>query len=96
MIAGQLLEQPKARNIYEDEVRAGIDPGLAEVSAGNKFTTRIYPIDATNPRRIRIAYSFEPSTGEGLTLVPYSTVGKIWSQQNLASPHSNLACIEID
>ena len=32
MIAGELLDQPKARNVYEDEVRKGIDPGLAEVT----------------------------------------------------------------
>ena len=42
------------------------------------------------------AYNFEPSTGEGLTLVPYAKIGKVWSQQDLADPHSNLACMEID
>lgn len=79
MIAGQLLEQPKARNLYEDEVRAGIDPGLAEVSAGNQFTTRIYPIDATNPRRIRISFSapFDPATGIVLPFYRYEAIKKV-------------------
>lgn len=79
MIAGQLLEQPKARNIYEDEVRAGIDPGLAEVSAGNQFTSRIYPIDATNPRRIRISFSapFDPATGIVLPFYRYEAIKKV-------------------
>lgn len=79
MIAGQLLEQPKARNIYEDEVRAGIDPGLAEVSEGNQFTTRIYPIDATNPRRIRISFSapFDPATGIVLPFYRYEAIKKV-------------------
>lgn len=79
MIAGQLLEQPKARNIYEDEVRAGIDPGLAEVSAGNQFTTRIYPIDATNPRRIRVSFSapFDPATGIVLPFYRYEAIKKV-------------------
>lgn len=79
MIAGQLLEQPKARNIYEDEVRAGIDPGLAEVSAGNQFTTRIYPIDASNPRRIRISFSapFDPATGIVLPFYRYEAIKNV-------------------
>ncbi|HEX7823143.1 MAG TPA: VIT domain-containing protein [Sphingobium sp.] len=79
MIAGQLLEQPKARNVYEDEVRAGIDPGLAEVSAGNQFTTRIYPIDTTNPRRIRISFSapFDPATGIVLPFYRYEAIKKV-------------------
>ena len=69
MIPGQLLEAPKARNVYEDEVRAGIDPGLAEVS-GNRFTTRIFPIDAAHPRRFRVTFAvpFDPAVGLVLPL----------------------------
>jgi len=65
LIPGQLLESPKARSIYEDEVRAGIDPGLAEVSPGNRFMTRVYPITRDNPRRIRISFvaPFDPRRG---------------------------------
>jgi hypothetical protein len=65
LIPGQLLESPKARSIYEDEVRAGIDPGLAEVSSGNRFTTRVFPITRDNPRRIRISFvaPFDPHRG---------------------------------
>ncbi|MGN7161182.1 VIT domain-containing protein [Sphingomonas sp. SAFR-052] len=64
MIPGQLLEAPKARNVYEDQVRGAIDPGLAEV-AGNRFTTRIFPITARQPRRFRLAFvaAFDPATG---------------------------------
>lgn len=65
LIPGQLLESPKARSIYEDEVRAGIDPGLAEVSSGNRFTTRVFPITRDNPRRIRSSFvaPFDPHRG---------------------------------
>ena len=70
LIAGRLLEQPKARNVYEDEVRQGIDPGLAEVSAGNLFTTRIYPIDSEHARRFRVSFvaPFDPEKGLVLPL----------------------------
>lgn len=41
------------------------------------------------------AYHFDPEIGKGLAIVPYSKVGKVWSQQDLADPHSNFACVEM-
>lgn len=78
MIPGQLLEAPKARNVYEDEVREGVDPGLAEV-AGNRFTTRIFPIDAAHPRRFRLNFSaaFDPSVGLVLPLARDAAVERV-------------------
>ena len=78
MIPGQLLQAPKARNVYEDEVRAGIDPGLAEV-AGNRFTTRIFPIDAAHPRRFRLTFAaaFDPAIGLVLPLARETAVGRV-------------------
>lgn len=78
MIPGQLLEAPKARNVYEDEVRAGVDPGLAEI-AGNRFTTRIYPIDAAHPRRFRLRFvaAFDPAIGLVLPLARDAAVGRV-------------------
>lgn len=77
LIPGQLLEQPKAREIFEDEVREDIDPGLAEVDATNRFTTRIYPIDRKNPRRIRMQFTapFDPERGIILPLSRDAPVG---------------------
>ena len=46
LIEGVLLEQPKAKKVFEHEVRRGIGPGLAEVSAGNRFEARVYPVPA--------------------------------------------------
>ena len=65
MIPAQLLDNPKARNLYEDHVRAGIDPGLGEISADNLFTTRVFPISRSGPRRIRIdiAAPVDPERG---------------------------------
>lgn len=77
LIPGQLLEQPKAREIFEDEVREDIDPGLAEVDAGNRFTTRIYPIDRKNPRRFRMQFTapFDPERGIILPLSRDAPIG---------------------
>jgi len=78
LIPGQLLEQPKARNLYEDEIRKGIDPGLAEVTAGNRFTTRIFPIDREHPRRFRLSFAvpFDPAHGIVLPLARDAAIGR--------------------
>jgi hypothetical protein len=77
MISGQLLDQPKARNVYEDEIRKGIDPGLAEVTEGNIFQTRVFPITKEKPRSIRVSFSvpFDPELGFDLPLQTFDTVG---------------------
>ena len=78
MIPGQLLEAPKARNVYEDEVRAGIDPGLAEV-VGNRFTTRIFPVDAAHPRRFRLTFvaALDPAVGLVLPFARDAAIGRV-------------------
>ncbi|RZI74481.1 MAG: hypothetical protein EOP13_08535 [Pseudomonas sp.] len=68
LIPGQLLEEQKAREAYEEEVRRGVDPGLAEVSAGNQFRTRIFPIDSRHPRHIRLTLAVPVSPDKGLVL----------------------------
>ncbi len=79
MIPGQLIEQPRARNLYENEVRRGIDPGLAEVTAENRFTTRIFPIRQDLPRRFSISFSapFDPDRGIDLPLLREHPIGQI-------------------
>ncbi|MBJ7441042.1 MAG: hypothetical protein JHD35_18745 [Sphingopyxis sp.] len=67
MVAGTLLDQPKARRVYEAEVRKGIDPGLAEVS-GNMFRTRVYPIAAQESRTIRVSFSAPADAMAGFVL----------------------------
>ncbi|WP_082467008.1 VIT domain-containing protein [Sphingomonas sp. Leaf25] len=70
MIPGQLLAAPRAREVYADTVRAGIDPGLAEVT-GNRFATRIFPVDRDHPRRFRLtlALPYDPARGLDLPLL---------------------------
>ena len=78
LVSGQLLEQPKARSVYQDEVRRGIDPGLAEVSAQNVFSTRIYPVTPAHPRRVRITFAapFDPAKGFDLPLATVASVAR--------------------
>ncbi len=52
----QVVEKQKARIAFENEVKKGIDPGLAEQVKGNMYRTRIYPIPANGMRMVRVEY----------------------------------------
>jgi tetratricopeptide (TPR) repeat protein len=56
MRAGVVVEKQRARSIFEDIVRQGIDPGLIEWTKGRNFRTRVYPIPAQGTKRVRLGY----------------------------------------
>ena len=56
LVDGVIVEKEKARVVFEELVRQGIDPGLVEQSAGNVFKTRVYPLPARGTRKIRVKY----------------------------------------
>ena len=68
LIDGVLIDQPKAKAVYEDEIREKVDPGLAEVTRGNQFRTRIYPIDAQGSRTVRLRFVAPVDVANGLVL----------------------------
>lgn len=76
-VGGELREgvpvaREKARIAFEDEVRRGVDPGLAEHVAGNLFRTRVYPVPAEGGRVVRVSFLaplvFSPSGDAALSL----------------------------
>ncbi len=56
---GVAVEKEKARQAFEAVVRQNIDPGILEMTKGNNFKTRIYPIPANGRKRVVIAYEHE-------------------------------------
>lgn len=54
-----VVEKDKGRQVFEAVVRQGIDPGLIEMTSGNNFKTRIYPIPAKGSRHVQITYQSE-------------------------------------
>ncbi len=56
MVDGVIVKKKKARIVFEEIVRKGIDPGLAELVSGNNFKTRIFPFSPKGTRRIRLKY----------------------------------------
>jgi hypothetical protein len=54
MREGVVVPKQTARVAFEDITRQNIDPGLAELTAGNVFRTRLYPIPARGDKRIAL------------------------------------------
>jgi Ca-activated chloride channel family protein len=51
---GVVVPKETARVAFESITRQGIDPGLAELVAGNVFRTRLYPIPAQGTKRVQL------------------------------------------
>lgn len=50
--AGVVVPKQTARVAFEDITRQSVDPGLVELTQGNVFRTRLYPIPANGHKRI--------------------------------------------
>ncbi len=59
MREGVVVDKEKATQAFEAVVRQNIDPGLVEVTKGNNFKTRIYPIPAKGYKKAVIAFEQE-------------------------------------
>ena len=53
---GVVVEKETARVAFESTTRRGIDPGLAELTRGNVFRTRLYLIPANGTKRVTISF----------------------------------------
>jgi Ca-activated chloride channel family protein len=56
MVDGVVVEKDKARQVFEIEVRKGIDPGLVEWVKGNNFKTRVFPVPPKGSRTVMVRY----------------------------------------
>jgi len=53
------VAKDKGRQVFEEIVRRGVDPGLLEKTAGNNYKARIYPLLPNQRKRVVIAYQEE-------------------------------------
>ena len=56
MVDGVIVEKAKARVVFDEVTRQGVDPGLAEQVGGNMFRTKVYPLPANGARRVTVRY----------------------------------------
>ena len=52
----RVVEQKRAREVYEEIVRKSIDPALLEWSVGNTFQARVFPIAPHSLKRVVLVY----------------------------------------
>lgn len=57
MRAGVIVDKQKGRVAYENVIRRRIDPGLLEMTAGDNYRVRVYPMPAQGTRKIQIVIS---------------------------------------
>ncbi|HYC45427.1 MAG TPA: VIT domain-containing protein [Burkholderiales bacterium] len=51
-----VVEKARGRQVFEDITRQRIDPGLLQVTAGNNFKLRVYPIFGNRSRTVAVTY----------------------------------------
>lgn len=51
------VEKAKGQQVFEDVIRARIDPALLQTTLGNNYKLRVYPLPAKGMRRVLIRYA---------------------------------------
>lgn len=76
---GVVVEKAKGRETFEKIERRRVDPGLLELTQGNVFRSRVYPIPAHGTKAITIAYEQELDylDGKPFYLLPLQFESKI-------------------
>lgn len=79
MVDGVLVGKRLATKTYEERVRRGVDPGLAEVTRSGAFKTRVYPILSGNGRTVRLSFvtPIEPGRPFVIPLQTSQAVGNV-------------------
>jgi tetratricopeptide (TPR) repeat protein len=52
----RVVEQKRARQVYEEVVRRGVDPALVEWAGASTFSARVFPLAPRSLKRVVIAY----------------------------------------
>jgi tetratricopeptide (TPR) repeat protein len=52
----RVVEQKRAREVYEDVVRQNVDPALLEWAGASSFSARVFPLPPKSLKRVVIAY----------------------------------------
>jgi tetratricopeptide (TPR) repeat protein len=57
LMEGEVVERLRANQVYEQFLHQMRDPALLEQDQGNRFSARIFPIDANAPVRLVLSYT---------------------------------------
>ena len=62
------VDKAKGQQVFEDVIRARVDPALLEVTQGNNYKLRVYPLPAQGTRRVVLNISQTLGAGARLEL----------------------------
>ncbi|MFN9130956.1 MAG: VIT domain-containing protein [bacterium] len=67
------VEKARGRQVFDDVIRARVDPALLEVTEGNNYRLRVYPLPANGTRRVvlEIGESLARTTERGQVRLDY-------------------------
>ena len=51
------VEKARGQQVFEDVIRARVDPALLQTTLGNNYKLRVYPLPAQGTRRVLIRYA---------------------------------------
>ncbi len=73
------VEKSRGQQVFEDITRQRVDPGLLQVTQGNNFKLRVYPIFAQRTRTVAIRYSENLATrgAQGIYRLPLEYGSKV-------------------
>ncbi len=70
-MTGELLDAPKARQIYNDIVRRTKDPGLLEYVDNNVFRLSVFPVQPRSDQKVSLTYSSVLTRDNGIVEYVY-------------------------
>lgn len=71
MVDGVLVDRRTGMQAYENTVRRGVDPGVAEVTRTGDFNTRVFPVGRGAPRTVKLTF-VAPLAADGSFRLPLS------------------------
>src|SRR6187455_2515970 len=57
VLEAEPVDKARGQAVFEDITRGQVDPGLLQVTQGNNFKLRVYPIPAQGTRQVLIRYA---------------------------------------
>jgi tetratricopeptide (TPR) repeat protein len=97
----RIVEQKRAREVYEEVVRRNVDPALLEWAGASTFSARVFPLPPKSLKRVVIAYEqtllfdgqrlrytwpLPPGAGQGLQVSARVHVDPLHAGQVLVQP----------
>ncbi len=81
-LEAEVVPRQEARRVYETFLHQRVDPALLEKDAGNTFSARVFPIEASADKELILGYTHTVSGGDGdrIALAGLPAVGELrWS-----------------